>query len=92
MYIYSLKCCEKNYVYKLNQSAVKKTKLYAILESFDKYEQNRLRKYLASPFFNRDQTLVELFEVLIRNVNKPSLNGAMEKEKIWRKLKLKNHL
>ena len=67
------------------------SKLYSILEHFDKYEQNRFRKYLHSPYFNRNENLINLFEVLIKQMNKKNgqLNGHSgmpEKESIWKKL------
>lgn len=61
------------------------SKLYSILEHFNKYEQNRLRKYLLSPYFNKNQTLVELFEVLIKNINSKNPKD-LSKELIWKKL------
>lgn len=61
------------------------SKLYSILEYFNKYEQNRLRKYLQSPYFNKNQTLVELFEVLIKNINSKNPK-ELSKEGIWQKL------
>ena len=66
---------------------MKNTKLYAILQRFDRYEQNRLRKYLQSPYFNRDEALVSLFELLIKNINKPTGNGTLGKERVWKKIK-----
>ncbi|MCO6491799.1 MAG: hypothetical protein J5I98_25515 [Phaeodactylibacter sp.] len=61
------------------------SKLYAILEHFDKYEQNRCRKYIQSPYFNRSEELVELFEVLISAIN--GENGVnLEKEYVWQKI------
>lgn len=61
------------------------SKLYAILQHFDKYEQNRCRKYLQSPYFNRSEELVTLFEIFIKNINKGS-NKGLERETIWKKL------
>lgn len=66
---------------------MKGSKLHSILSHFDKYEQNRLRKYIQSPFFNRDETLVILYDVLLDQINKPE-NELLEKEGIWKKLKL----
>lgn len=64
---------------------MRSSKIYSILEHFDKYEQNRFRKYLASPYFNKDENLVKLFEVLLHDINlrrKPSF----EKIDVWDKL------
>jgi len=67
---------------------MKNSKLYSILEKLDKIEQNRLRKYLESPYFNSDYTLLQLFEIFMREINgEKHLN--LEKEDIWKKLDLK---
>ncbi|MEN9609216.1 MAG: hypothetical protein RLZZ628_30 [Bacteroidota bacterium] len=44
-------------------------KLYTILSKFDKIEQNRLRKYVQSPYFNVNESLTTFFEYLIRHIN-----------------------
>ncbi|MEZ5043531.1 MAG: hypothetical protein R2828_26780 [Saprospiraceae bacterium] len=63
------------------------SKIYSILEHFDKYEQNRFRKYLASPYFNKDETLVQLYEVLLADIG-TSKRQPLEKKDVWRKLGL----
>lgn len=61
------------------------SKLYTILEHFDKYEQNRCRKYIQSPYFNRSEELVELFDILASAIN--GENGVnLGKEYIWDKM------
>ena len=65
---------------------MRNTKIYSILEEFDKYEQNRCRKFLQSPYFNRDQSIVDLFDLLVSSINAKSTE-ELEKEKIWKKLK-----
>ena len=61
------------------------SKLYAILEHFDKYEQNRCRKYIQSPYFNRSEELVELFDRQVGAINRD--NGInLEKEYLWKKI------
>lgn len=64
---------------------MKTTKLYSILEHFDKYEQNRCRKYILSPYFNRNKQLADLFNVLIKHINSKN-EKELEKEGIWKKL------
>ena len=61
------------------------SKIYAILEQFDKYEQNRCRKYIQSPYFNRSEQLVQLYERLIKEVNAEKKCG-LEKEALWEML------
>lgn len=62
------------------------SKLYSILQNFDKYEQNRCRKYLQSPYFNVNKTLVDLYDFLIDGINGKRKNQLMEKEAIWKDL------
>ena len=57
------------------------SKIYSILEHFDKYEQNRLRKYINSPYFNKNQALIQLFEIFIDHINSEK-TAELEKEKI----------
>ncbi len=65
------------------------SKLYSILENFSKYEQNRCRKYLQSSYFNVNQTLVDLYDLLIKDINNKSGNrDDLNKEKLWKKLSL----
>ena len=61
------------------------SKLYSILEHFDKYEQNRLRKYINSPYFNKNQALIHLFEIFIDHINDENSN-EIEKKNIWEKI------
>lgn len=61
------------------------SKLYSILEYFDKYEQNRLRKFLISPYFNRNETLVQLFDLLTDQINAKK-ETELTKEDVWSQL------
>ncbi len=61
------------------------SKLYSILEYFDKYEQNKLRKFLTSPYFNRNDTLVQLFDLLVGQIN-DNKETELPKEEIWPRL------
>lgn len=65
---------------------MRNSKLYSILKYFDKYEQNRLRKYLESPYFNKNETLVALFDLLAEDINKPATTAEWPKEDIWQQL------
>lgn len=62
-----------------------KSKLYSILEHFNKYEQNRFRKYVSSPYFNKNETLVDLYEILIDEINTKKQVG-ITKESLWKRL------
>ena len=58
------------------------SKLYSILEYFDKYEQNRLRKFIISPYFNKNEAIITLFDLLIEQVNGEKSDDLV-KESIW---------
>lgn len=63
------------------------SKLYSILEHFDKYEQNRLKKFLISPYFNRNEALISLFDILVAHINEKSLVD-LDKTELWKKIYL----
>jgi hypothetical protein len=56
-------------------------KLYTVLTHFDKIEQNRLRKYIRSPYFNVNETLMDLFDMIIDYINKTEKIEKDEKAK-----------
>ncbi len=64
-------------------------KLISLLKTFSKYDLNRFRKYLSSPFYNDNVDLINLFELLNKYLR---LNEGSQKEKliekkiIWSKL------
>lgn len=70
---------------------MKSSKLYSILEHFDKYEQNRCRKYISSPYFNKNKDLSSLYEILIKHINSQS-EKELTKEAIWKKLQANKKL
>jgi hypothetical protein len=57
-------------------------KLYTILRTFDKIEMNRLEKYILSPYFNKNQHLIKLFDLLMKNIESKQ-EAELEKEKVW---------
>ncbi|WP_373553356.1 hypothetical protein [Haliscomenobacter sp.] len=57
-------------------------KLFQILTHFDKLEQNRIRKFISSPYFNKDKVVLALFELMAEEINDPT-NKVWTKEKIW---------
>lgn len=61
---------------------MRSSKIYSILEHFDKYEQNRFRKYLCSPYFNKDEKLISLLEILLSDINSKR-KRPLEKINIW---------
>ncbi len=58
------------------------SKLYSILEDFNKYEQNRLKKFLLSPYFNRNESLVLIFDALTDHINSGKIE-EIQKEDVW---------
>ena len=70
---------------------MRSSKIYSILEHFNKYEQNRLRKYISSPYFNKDEKLIRLAEILIHDINKHG-KAELEKNDIWESLNPKEAL
>jgi len=61
------------------------SKTYTILQSFDKYEINRIRKFLESPYFNSNQAIIDLFEIIIKNISSTK-EKELEKEQVWEKI------
>lgn len=59
------------------------SKLFAILQHFDKYEQNRCRKYILSPYFNRSEELLTLYEAFLKSINSSKQNGGLDKPYLW---------
>jgi len=58
------------------------SKTYTILQSFDKYEINRIRKFLESPYFNSNQAIIDLFEIIIGDILSTK-QKELEKEQVW---------
>ncbi|MBK7935742.1 MAG: hypothetical protein IPJ82_00995 [Lewinellaceae bacterium] len=62
-------------------------KLIALLQTFSKYELNRFRKFLMSPYFNDQDDLVRLFEIInkaLRSEGQPA--SDLKKNDIWKSL------
>lgn len=62
------------------------SKIYNVLTHFDKIEQNRLRKYIRSPYFNVNETLMTFYDVLSEHINANGKAGELTKEQIWGQL------
>ena len=64
---------------------MRNSKLYSILVKFDRYRQNRLRKFLMSPYFNRSEAIVKLYEFYITQVNTEvdDKGSKSSKEAFW---------
>ena len=59
------------------------TKLVILLKSLDKYEHNKLKKFLCSPYFNKDQQIFGLYEYLRKKLDSKSVQHA-NKEDAWK--------
>ena len=59
------------------------SKLYSVLTHFDKIEQNRLRKYVRSPYFNVNELLMSFLDVVFAHINANGKAEALTKEGIW---------
>ena len=59
------------------------SKLYSVLTHFDKIEQNRLRKYVHSPYFNVNEILMCFLDTLFSHINENDKAGELTKEFIW---------
>ncbi len=68
-----------------------KNKLTQLLVTFSVLERNRLKKYVASPFFNENEELVKLLAILIAELKKQG-EVRLSKEEVWAKLFKKNKL
>jgi hypothetical protein len=67
----------------INFSNMRNSKLHSVLKEFDKYEQNRCRKYIQSPYFNRSEKIAELYEFFIGKSNEGEQEEDFTKESIW---------
>ena len=63
------------------------TKLIKILRSLQPDEFRRLHQFLQSPYFNRSETITELFNILADDINGEN-HISLKKEAIWNKLGL----
>jgi len=59
-------------------------KVYKALQNTEKKIRNRFSKYLNSPYFNVNQDITNLFEVLEQNIDK---KNVLTKEQIWKSVK-----
>lgn len=66
---------------------MQKSKLLTILEQFSKYEQNRFHKYITSPYFNRNEELINLYTVFTDRINRGEDLGDYAKEDAWQAIR-----
>src|SRR5687768_3547762 len=58
------------------------TKLFQLLQTLNVYELNRFGKFLCSPYFNEDERLVKLFEILCPHF-KQQTHHCLEQKNVW---------
>ncbi|MCB9305015.1 MAG: hypothetical protein H6565_00330 [Lewinellaceae bacterium] len=64
-----------------------RNKLFSLLQTFSKYDLNRFRKFLLSPYFNDHEDLVHLFEIINHTLRvDPEAIDSLEKEDVWKRL------
>lgn len=66
-------------------------KLLDLLETFSKYDLNRFNKFLQSPFFNENEELVKLFDLLDEYLRlsiplREEAKSTLAKQVVWQKL------
>lgn len=62
------------------------SKLVSLLQTFSKYELNRFRKYLESPFYNENQQLLQFYDMLVPPLKKRPNEEIIDfpsKQEIW---------
>lgn len=55
-----------------NKQKIKNSKLVEVLSNLSRKEQNALRKFLQSPYFNQREDVVQFYEILVKNINNES--------------------
>jgi hypothetical protein len=64
---------------------MRNSKLYSILKAINKVEENQLRRYLLSPYFNVNESIISLFEYLTDSLQESSDEDfPLDKKSIWR--------
>lgn len=62
-------------------------KLLVLLVTFSKYDLNRFRKFLLSPYFNEQEELVKLFDLCNAAIRKGGEElDALDKNTVWRNM------
>jgi hypothetical protein len=68
-------------------------KLLSLLQTFSRYDLNRFRKFLQSPYFNDQEDVTRLFELINDAIRKGAdALAALDKPTVWKALFLKQAL
>lgn len=62
------------------------SKTYAALSSLDSYKLNRFIKFLKSPYFNQNEVILLLGELLVQDIKNQNGTSLLEKQVLWHKL------
>lgn len=65
-------------------------KLITLLDDFSGYDLNRLRRYLTSPYFNENEEVIQLFDLIDDRIREKTLHEdqdhATAKKKLWQQI------
>jgi hypothetical protein len=61
------------------------SKVYLVLQKLSNRERGKFLKYIQSPYFNKNQPLVDLFQIINKDLAS-SASKAFSREEVWRKL------
>jgi len=64
---------------------MEKNKILLVLKSFSPLELNKLRKFITSPYFNSNEGISMLFEILLNSLKRDQIS-ANHKEIFWKKV------
>lgn len=64
---------------------IRETKVFKVLSELTVYELNRFRKYLYSPYFNKNEIIISYFEI-IHDVIREESDLELSKDFIWEQL------
>lgn len=65
---------------------MKEKKINIALSSLNSYELNSFRKFLVSPFFNSNATLLDYFDILAKKIKKGDNINELDNETIWKSI------
>ena len=63
------------------------TKVYLVLKNLSNRERGKFLKFIQSPYFNKNQPLIELFKVLNKDITAKTPK-KLEKNTIWKKIQV----
>lgn len=69
----------------ITENSVRDTKVYAVLRQLSVYDVNRLKKFVASPYFNRNEDLSAFLNLLDQDLRRND-GGPLGRELIWTEL------